>query len=529
MSIAMLVGCSSNTKDNGSTDVKESTEDGSGNEATEEAVTITFFDKNSGSRTWDDRIAAEVTKRTGVNVEIQNPTGDPSEKLSLMLAGQDYPDIILMDRSSDIVTKYIEAGAVLPLNDYFETSLTNAAKMYGETLDKTKYKDGKNYYLSNWYGADPDPVAGFILRHDYMVEIVGQERADSDVPFTQDEIIDVLKQYKEKYPTVNGIESIGITMNGDAANYFNSIKGMYGMKSYYDVNGTLSYDVRDPKYIEMLKFVNQLYTEDLLDKEWVVNNQELFTQKLSAGNVFGTFCSYWDVNDANTSLQTTVGEDAMYVAYKVVGNGVDATATTYGGRSSLGWDAISITNNCKNVDAALKLVDYLASQEGQDLLLWGIEGEDWNVVDGIRVPNDAIVDGIKKDYAKSQEDTGILKWTWFVKNANHEDGTPSRISMTKRDKSADFAWKNLTNTYWDSAQYDGLIPAGNTTVALQYQKVSDIFNQSFPKIVNAGSTEEVETLYIKLITDMEAAGLAEVEAEINVNYDLRKELWGIEY
>ena len=65
--------------------------------ADEERPTISFFDKNSGIKAFDDRIAEELMNRTGVNIDLVSPTGDPAEKLSLMLAGQDYPDIILMD------------------------------------------------------------------------------------------------------------------------------------------------------------------------------------------------------------------------------------------------------------------------------------------------------------------------------------------------------------------------------------------------------------------------------------------------
>ena len=54
--------------------------------------------------------------RTGVTINLISPTGDPAEKLSLMLAGQDYPDIVLMDRGSDIVNQYIEAGALIDLS-----------------------------------------------------------------------------------------------------------------------------------------------------------------------------------------------------------------------------------------------------------------------------------------------------------------------------------------------------------------------------------------------------------------------------
>ncbi len=50
---------------------------------------ITFFDKNSGTRTFDDPVALELMKRTGVTLNLVSPTGDPGEKLSLMLAGQD--------------------------------------------------------------------------------------------------------------------------------------------------------------------------------------------------------------------------------------------------------------------------------------------------------------------------------------------------------------------------------------------------------------------------------------------------------
>ena len=64
--------------------------------ADEERPTISFFDKNSGIKAFDDRIAEELMNRTGVNIDLISPTGDPGEKLSLMLAGQDYPDIILM-------------------------------------------------------------------------------------------------------------------------------------------------------------------------------------------------------------------------------------------------------------------------------------------------------------------------------------------------------------------------------------------------------------------------------------------------
>ena len=125
-----------------------------------------------------------------------------------MLTGQNYPDIVLMDRGNDIVNRYIEAGALLPLNDLIDEYGPDVKEMYGETLNKSRYTDGKNYYLNNWYGEDPDPVAGVLMRYDYLCEIVGKDRADSDEPFTQEEYIDICKKFKELHPTIDGKEKL---------------------------------------------------------------------------------------------------------------------------------------------------------------------------------------------------------------------------------------------------------------------------------------------------------------------------------
>lgn len=199
---------------------------------------------------------------------------------------------------------------------------------------------------------------------------------------------------------------------------------MYGLKTYYQDGDNLEHVAKAPNFKEMMSFANELYTEGLLDKEWVVNKKNQWTQKLSAGNVFSTFASYWDTDAANTALASSVGEDAKFYSYKILGNGISADETTYSGRSTLGWDAIAITKNCKNPEAAMKMINYLASEEGQYLLMWGIEGTNWNMEDGKHVPNDDLIEGFQTDFDKTILDTGVRKWTWFVKNGNGTDGTP---------------------------------------------------------------------------------------------------------
>ena len=52
-----------------------------------------------------------------------------------MLTGQNYPDIVLMDRGNDIVNRYIEAGALLPLNDLIDGGRFGCAVKTGDVED----------------------------------------------------------------------------------------------------------------------------------------------------------------------------------------------------------------------------------------------------------------------------------------------------------------------------------------------------------------------------------------------------------
>ena len=324
MAAAALTGCGNGSTGGESAQGAQAASDG--------PVTLTFFDKNSGSNTFDDEIAKAIEEKTGVTIQVENPTGDPLEKLNLMLTGQNYPDIVLMDRGNEIVNRYIDAGALIPLNDLIDQYGPHVKEMYGDVLNKSRYSDGNNYYLNNWYGVDPDASAGVLMRRDLLAEIVGQERADSPEPFTQSEYLDILRQFKEKYPTIDGKESIAVTLDAETKNYAGTFGGMYGIKTYHINGDSLQHVIKSPKYKDAITFMNTMYSEGLLDKEWVVNKKEQWTQKLSAGNVFSTFASYWDTDGVNTSLASTIGPDAQFYSYKVVGEGMDPSQTTYNGR-----------------------------------------------------------------------------------------------------------------------------------------------------------------------------------------------------
>lgn len=487
-----------------------------------ETAELVLFDKNSNRHSFDDRIAQEIMRRTGVTIRVIDSTDDAARREELMFTLQDYPDIIKVDLSA--ISKYQDAGYILELDPYLP-QLPSVTEMYGDMLDRMRSSDGRLYYLGNWYGQDSDAVSGFQIRYDYLTELVGKERADSNEPFTQEEFLDLLRQFSRKHPEVGGKPSIPFTTCLDYEESA-AFQGMYGMKSFYQQNDHLYHLTRDPRYVQMLSFMNRMYREGLMDREWVVNRSALYQEKLESGRVFATACAYWDISVQNAKLQAGSGDDAFFACYKVLGEGISPEETTYGGRNSMGWDAIAITDHCRNLDAALKVIDFLASEEGQYLMLWGIEGEDWNYVNGVRTPTEENLELSIRDISMAIEQTSIRRWLWFIKNGNGSDGSPYDM-MTKYlpTREARLAAGRMQGDYWDTSEYMGLDPLSGTEESLMLTNIKSIYNKTFPRMVNADTEEEMLELYDKLLLDMDAEGLSAVEEVWTQNYQERMKQW----
>lgn len=535
--ITLFTGCSSGGQDaGGSADGGDHVTSGDNTETpvkdaddSSEEITITFFDKNTGED-FDDPVAHEIMKRTGVKVEIQQPTGDPTEKLSLMLASGDLPDVVLMDRTGDILNKYIAAKALIPLNDLIDEYGPDIKAMYGDVLNKSRHSDGLNYYLNNWYGPDDEPVWGILMRMDILKELVGEERAASGDPFSTEEFIGLLKQFKNEYPQLEGRDSIPFTLNGQALNGHSvgTFTAMWGIETYYIEDGKIQLPIRDPKYYEALKYMNRLHREGLLDRDWAVSKDELWRQKLAGGYTFATTGAYWDPGDANTALREANdgNVDAQFYAFKVLPEGIPEDGTTLGQRSSLGWDAIGITKNNKHPERTMQFFNFLASEEGQYLLLWGLEGEHYTRnEDGKREPKPEILQAFKDDFSQTSKETGIRKWTWFVKNGSGSDGTPYMMTSLIMDEVTAFARKSLKDTYYDTADLSGLEPDGSTPEAIIKQKIDDIRTLALPKIIMAESDSEFDELFNTMLSDIEKAGEEQLINVIQEKYDARQELW----
>lgn len=492
-------------------------------------ITLTAYDSNVTTSFGNDDVSKELIKQTGVTLDYNQASGDAKEKLNLMLASNSYPDLILISRSSGMIDKFISAKALIPLDDLIEEYGPNIKEQYGEYLDRARSEDGHIYGLPNWYDIDKDPVLAFMIRKDYLAEVAPEEVVNGDRPITQSEFMEYLKAFKEKHPTIDGKTSVPMTMWAENwGSAIGAFKGMFGIKTYAEENGNIQLDFRDKNYKTMMAYINEIQRNGLLDAEWATNKEQLWKQKLTAGTVFATPEAYWNTAEA-TNILSAENPDAVYLPYKVVADGVDADKTTYSSRNPMGWDIVGICSSNQHPERTIKMLDYIASDEGQKLIMGGVEGVNYVVEDGKRVIPEDVRAEMDSDFSAYSKKTGVRYWTICVKNGNAKDGQPYYLySDYSNDDVAKFAKKTLADTIWDCSPYEDLTPVGGSVEALNYKKLSDLSLEYCTKLINASSPETFESIWNEFMSSAEALDETKIEQIITENYHKKQKLWGLE-
>ena len=137
-----LSGCGNSSSD--SSDKKSSSS------ADSDGVTeLTFYNADGQEDPWTDPVAEAITEATGVKLKTDYPVSSDDQKVALMIAEQNYPDLIFAKGDAGSL---IEAGALIDMTDLIEEYGPNIKKMYGDEFDKLKYSedDPSIYQLSTY-------------------------------------------------------------------------------------------------------------------------------------------------------------------------------------------------------------------------------------------------------------------------------------------------------------------------------------------------------------------------------------------
>ncbi len=314
----------------------------------------------SESNPWDkahlDNIIAGFSAYIGQEVVLEfidMPEGAYAEKLNLMLLGGDIPDLIYFQGGDEAISKQ---GILEDLTPY----VANSAIMQDVLMDFNKQRMANYPYLL-WIA--PPRARTAVVREDWF------EEAGGKMPVTIDDYYNMMKTIKMNHP-----ESAVVTDTGNTSRMDFTFDQAFGnTATWIKEGGSYIYKGVSDAQKEKLAFYAKLYAEGIFDNDYITTKWDTMEDKLYTGEVgmvFGTAGIVLDIYNNKLQENKGVGLVALPPA-KGVGQGYPVSSA----KETRGW-AISALS--ANKDLTFKLLEYLATDEGQFMERYGLEGIHYN-------------------------------------------------------------------------------------------------------------------------------------------------------
>ncbi len=349
---------------------------------TTEDVSLSFWTKNSSqgyAANYNDyKVIDEIEKRTGIKLEFIHPAGAAAEQLNIMLASGDLPDIMYHYFGEYSSTqKAVEDGTYLDIVKFAKKFAPNYMKLLKESesfaIGVEKHGGEKMGYLpaisdDKRYNA----YNGYFLRKDWL------DKVGLEVPKTISEWEKVLTAFRDAKLGENGatIPFGTIISGGMHKEIFASGFGLPAISTYYvhPETGKITHPVLQPEYKEYVKMMKKWYEEGLIDPNFLTGDVKQ-ADSLMLNHQLGSI--YIDNNnDIPKYLMSDKTLELVAAPYPQMEDGSSVYPDP---RDDVGNYGAVISGKCKYPVEAVRLIDYLYSEEGSDLLNWGIEGETYTV------------------------------------------------------------------------------------------------------------------------------------------------------
>ena len=293
-------------------------------------------------------------------------SSDYDEKMNLCIGSGTIPEMMNVN-----VTQYralLKYDMIQPLDQYFEDYASDKLKGYvesgGEELKKCITNDKGEMMAIPAPSMMVGEMNEMWIRQDWL------DNLGLEVPRTWDEMAAVAEAFVTQDPDGNGEDdTIGILGPGNS-NHTNDIgDNQFGLDPLFcsfqsypqywlqDEDGTVKYGSIQPETRTALEKIQKLYTDKLIDPEMLVrNNCQEAVLSGKVGIFFGPWWSGYTVSEATLAGEadwrayfTPLSEDGKYYTHMP-----DPTSKY-----------VVVSKNCKNPEAAFKIISYLVANEQQ--------------------------------------------------------------------------------------------------------------------------------------------------------------------
>ncbi|MFB3163808.1 extracellular solute-binding protein [Neobacillus sp. 179-J 1A1 HS] len=316
-----------------------------------------------------------IEEMTNTNLKVNPLPGTAfEERLPVMVASGEFPDAVPIPRRHQqypYVLNAVQGGVFWEIGPYLD-QFPNLSKINKQIYENIKY-DGKTYGVPR---VRPMARRVFIYRQDWLQNLGMEE------PKTIEDFHEMLRAFTFNDPDKNGKDdTYGIVMNqGQPFTYY---APFFGAPNKWEVkkDGKFVRDVTTDEFFESIKFQKQLYDEGLMNKDFTVIDRPEWTAAVETGKA-GVM-----IDTSNSTQNIELGAqksnpNAKFSMFSILENGKGKRIFAEGGHNGFFLFPKASLETEEELKKALGFFDKLASEEGSNLLAWGIEGVHYNVVDG---------------------------------------------------------------------------------------------------------------------------------------------------
>jgi len=393
--IASLMGCNTSISKNqdektpsttSSADTSADSEEPKSFFPLKEPVTLRYWKELHGNTLkvvtsdGDIRCYQILEDLTNVKIQWEHPAyGQAAEQFNLMVASGDLPDLIYYGWKgvSGGAQSYIDNEVIIPLTEYYKSGKLPNYKAYIDSVDNLYREialDSGDIYMFGCFNSYGHQInnGGWIIRIDWLEDL------GLNVPVTMDQWEEVLTAVKNSDANKNGeADEIPLT----------STNAVYQFIRAYDLttdlavkDGKIVYSRIQDGYREWLETMARWYKNGLIDPEYLTTDSNSLSAKATGNKAFAWYGASGGNLTSFVAAMKTSDPDVKVRGIPYVQNKNGITNNKIGDAWTGTGTAISTA--CKDVEVALKWLDFAYSKEGQNLMVYGEEGVSYNWVNG---------------------------------------------------------------------------------------------------------------------------------------------------
>lgn len=488
-------------------------------------LTVMMYERGNTTNTygsatenyWTKWIQSNFGDPNGISIEyIPVPRSNDAEKVNTMMAGGSAPDIIF-SYDSNMIMNYGKNGGLHELSALVEEHGVNMKANMFETFEYGK-ADG-NMWAIVAKRVNVGRYTTFIRtdwldRMNYKLEV----NENGHYHMSIDDFTNLLRQAKTLDLDKTGMEiyPLGVIGAYTATQSRPIIYSFLNTPELTDEVRACYNEMFWPGYKDGVRYLNKLYNEGLVDPDFMVDTDTSyasFSALLSNGRMlaYGHDCQYTTAVEALYEANAEANISAVQIDNRYGKQFVDVYAPT--------GMYVAVPATCKNPEAAVKYLDFLANYDNAKVLQYGFEGIHYEMVDGVPTTiaktNEEKAADTNNDYERIT--VGDMMLVYNGRPYGYATSTAGMTPIKAR-------LQKLTDLGYEMAKIGGSAPYYFQGIRTAAQEEYDGFLpgliENLPALISC-TVEEFDTKYDAVLNGyLTAGGQAVIDAQIELYREL---------